>query len=231
MLAAGLRPLILYPGVDTPWPSLCLRCGREPSPSLSGIREGKGCMYCARVNPATPAEAMATMRAGGFEPMEPYSGNSKLPWLGRCVVCRQASRPTLATTRKGHRCRFCAPYGNDPTAPAFVYVIRHPQHRAVKIGIAGHGIPYDRIEHHLRNGWEKPLYVLECPSGEQAARIERTVMRSLQAKHSTSGYLGRTNMPQGGWTETFSESDVPATELLRLVQTVALKILGVVESS
>lgn len=226
MLAQGLRPRIPYPGVDTPWPSLCLRCGREPSPSLSGIREGKGCMYCARVNPVTPAEAVAAMRAGGFEPLEPYSGNSKLPWRSRCVVCQQESRPSLATTRKGHRCRFCAPYGIDLTAPARVYVMRHPRHRAVKIGIAGRGIPYDRIGHHRRNGWEKTFYVLECPTGEQAARIEMAVKLSLRAEHGTNGYLGRTDMPQGGWTETFSESDVPAAELQRLVQIAAAEVLG-----
>lgn len=206
MLAAGFRPLVPYPGVDTPWSSLCLRCGHKPSPSLSGVREGKGCMYCSRVNPVTAEEAEATMRAAGFEPLEPYSGNSKIPWRCRCAVCHRESRPSLATTRKGHRCRFCAPYGIDLTAPALVYVIRHPQHRAVKIGIAGCGIPYDRISHHRRNGWDRPIFVLECPLGEQAARIERIVKVALQARHGTGGYLSQTEMPQGSWTETFAES-------------------------
>ncbi|MGH3589500.1 MAG: hypothetical protein ACREQ5_22890 [Candidatus Dormibacteria bacterium] len=96
----------------------------------------------------------------------------------------------------------------------------------MKIGIAGRGIPYDRIGHHRRNGWEKTFYVLECPTGEQAARIEMAVKLSLRAEHGTNGYLGRTDMPQGGWTETFSESDVPAAELQRLVQIAAAEVLG-----
>lgn len=226
MLACGFTPKIAYPGVDTPWPSECASCGREPSPTLSGVREGKGCMYCSQMNPSTPEEAVAAMLAGGFEPLTSYSGRSKEPWPSRCHECRRISTPSLATTRKGHRCRFCAPYGIDLQAPAIVYIIRHPNLGAVKIGIAGTGIAYNRLADHQRHGWDPAIYIHPCNTGEQAAQIEGAVKRALQASFGTRGFLSREKMPQGGWTETFPETHIPPAELQRLVQNAATEVHG-----
>jgi len=220
----GFIPKVAYPGVDTPWPSACAGCGREPSPTLSAVREGKGCMYCAQQNPSTPDEAVAAMRAGGFEPLAPYSGRSKDPWHSRCLDCGRTSTPTLATTRKGHRCRFCAPYGIDLHAPAIVYVVRHRTLRAVKIGIAGTGIAYDRVADHQRHGWDLPSYVHPCDTGEQAAQIERKVKLSLIASFGARGYLNRDQMPQGGWTETYPEARLSWEQLRNLVDKAAQSV-------
>jgi hypothetical protein len=224
MMAAGFTPKIAYPGVDVPWPSVCASCGREPSPSLSGVREGKGCMYCAQKNPSTPEEAIAAMRAGGFEPLTRYSGRSKEPWPSRCLECGRTSTPSLATTRKGHGCRFCAPYGIDPHAPAIVYVVRHPTLGAVKIGIAGTGIAYDRVADHQKHGWDPPSYVHPCDTGEHAAQIEREVKRSLRARFGERGYLTRDQMPHGGWTETYPEAGLSPEQLRDLVDAAAQSV-------
>jgi hypothetical protein len=47
MFAAGLRPLVSYPGAGKPWRCRCVKCGREVTARLTGVRTGKGCRYCA----------------------------------------------------------------------------------------------------------------------------------------------------------------------------------------
>ncbi|MDH6681033.1 hypothetical protein M2284_005276 [Rhodococcus sp. LBL1] len=47
MIAAGLQPLVAYPGSTKPWRCRCMRCGREVDARLWGVRTGKGCRYCA----------------------------------------------------------------------------------------------------------------------------------------------------------------------------------------
>jgi hypothetical protein len=166
------------------------------------------------------------MRAGGFEPLTPYSGRSKEPWLSRCHDCNRTSTPSLATTRKGHRCRYCAPYGIDLHAPAIVYITRHPALAAVKIGIAGTGVAYDRVADHQRRGWDPPTYVHPCDTGEQAAQIEGAVKLALRPRFGTRGFLSREQMPQGGWTETYPEVELSPDELQGLIDAVTVEYGG-----
>jgi len=58
MRAAGLDPLIPYPGTQAPWLCRCLRCGRTVSPRYGHIRIGGGCRWCS-------------YGAGGFKAEEP----------------------------------------------------------------------------------------------------------------------------------------------------------------
>ena len=48
MRSADLEPLEPFANVDKPWPCLCLKCGRQVSPTVTNIRAGNGgCRYCA----------------------------------------------------------------------------------------------------------------------------------------------------------------------------------------
>jgi hypothetical protein len=47
MAAAGLDPLVPYPGSDKPWLCLCRGCGREVTPRLTSVRRGRRCRFCA----------------------------------------------------------------------------------------------------------------------------------------------------------------------------------------
>ncbi len=48
MLAAGLTPLIEYPGSGKPWLCKCQKCNREVSPRYAGVNSGlSGCKFCA----------------------------------------------------------------------------------------------------------------------------------------------------------------------------------------
>lgn len=56
MVAAGLQPLVEYPGSNNPWRCRCLRCLRVVNPRHGGIAQGQGgCRSCAK---------------GGFDPSQ-----------------------------------------------------------------------------------------------------------------------------------------------------------------
>ena len=48
MTAAGLEPLVPFPGGNDPWLCRCTRCGNTVAPRYSTVRRGTGCRYCAR---------------------------------------------------------------------------------------------------------------------------------------------------------------------------------------
>lgn len=47
MRAAGLEPLVPYPGSDKQWSCRCMKCERTVFARLTGVRTGKGCRFCA----------------------------------------------------------------------------------------------------------------------------------------------------------------------------------------
>ena len=107
MRAAGLEPLEPYPGNGKPWRSRCTQCEREVAPHYSTVRAGGGCAYCSRTR-VDPDDAVATMRAAGLEPLEPFPG-AQLPWRCRCLRCEQTVTPRLNGIQSGQGgCMFCA---------------------------------------------------------------------------------------------------------------------------
>lgn len=115
MRAAGCIPLVPFPGAGAPWPCIHEPCGREIAPTYSNVRKrGRACRACgdtargATRRGASADAAVETMRAAGFEPLEPYPGSSR-PW--RCIHtrCGQERTPTLNTIRAhGTACRECS---------------------------------------------------------------------------------------------------------------------------
>ncbi|MES9520747.1 hypothetical protein [Streptomyces capoamus] len=62
---AGLEPLEPYTTAMTPWRCRCTTCGRTSTPTLSKIRSGRRCKYCARFgfDRAAPARVYAVTHA------------------------------------------------------------------------------------------------------------------------------------------------------------------------
>ena len=113
MRAAGLEPLEPYHGANESWRCQCTTCKREVTPNYSTVRNGSGCIYCAgrRVD---PDEAIATMRAAGLEPLEPYA-NARAPWRCRCMTCEREVAPTYGAVRsKQGGCAYCGGTRVDP---------------------------------------------------------------------------------------------------------------------
>jgi len=78
MKAAGVVPLVRYPGAHKPWLSRWEACGKEVSPSLGNVRRGQGaCQPCSGTAPMNPAYAEGVMRSVGLEPLEPYRTNKR----------------------------------------------------------------------------------------------------------------------------------------------------------
>lgn len=114
MQAVGLQPLEPFVAAHAPWRVLCLDCGRESAPRLSKVLlRGKVCKWCSG-KAVEPSDAVATMRAHGYEPLEPYPGSLKL-WRCRCLTCGRDRHPTHALVKsQGTRCGYCMHKVVDP---------------------------------------------------------------------------------------------------------------------
>ena len=108
MVAAGLEPLEPYPGTKQRWRCRCNGCEREVWPRYGSVLSGQGgCVHCGKRG-VDPAEAVEVMRAAGLEPLEPYPGQNSAPWLCRCNVCGEETKPRLTNVRaRGNMCATC----------------------------------------------------------------------------------------------------------------------------
>lgn len=210
MLAAGLEPLIGYPGAHTPWPCRCQVCGQSVSPYYNSVRQGGGCRFC-NDTAISPASAVAAMRAVGLEPLEPYPGSNTL-WACRCGTCGRSVKPRYSTvTRAGAvgGCRWCRSSGFKAEDTAVVYLISHAGFGALKIGITG--TDDIRLSHHRQQGWEV-VAVVTMP-GRRAIDTERAILTEWRTGLGLPPYLSKGEMTRGGWTETVDADavDIPAT--------------------
>lgn len=208
MRAAGLDPLIDYPGAHTPWPCRCQACGQSVSPYYNSVRKGGGCRYC-NDTAISPASAVAAMRAVGLDPLEPYPGSNR-DWACRCSKCGRSVKPRYSTVARGMGgCRWCRNSGFKVDDVAVVYLISHAGFGSLKIGITG--TSDIRLTHHRRHGWDV-LAVVTVP-GRRAIEIERAILVEWRTGLGLPPHLSKSEMPRGGWTETVDADavDVPAS--------------------
>jgi len=113
MRAAGVQPLVAYPGSNVPWACRCLTCGALVSPRLDSVRAGQGgCRRCGQHRARrvlSDEQAEAQLRAAGMEPLVPYPGTTRAPWAARCLTCGRLAAPRMASIRRGARaCQRCS---------------------------------------------------------------------------------------------------------------------------
>lgn len=108
MVEHGWTLLEPYPGSQAQWRVRCGCCGRETTKRWNDVQSNKpGCRFCAE-RAVAPVDAVASMRANGLEPLDPYPG-SHAPWRCRCLACDAMVSPNLNTVRAaGSGCRRCA---------------------------------------------------------------------------------------------------------------------------
>lgn len=88
MRAAGVEPLVDYPGARDRWLCQCTACGELVEPSYDNVRRGQGaCRYCVGQGPVTEERAIREMIAVGVESQEPYPGTLLVPWQVACRTC------------------------------------------------------------------------------------------------------------------------------------------------
>lgn len=105
--------------------------------------------------------------------------------LARATACQEcARRPASGRTRVGR---------------AYVYVIRHEQYAAVKVGISTRAARASRLRSHIIHSWTV-IGVLDRLTHRQALSIERAAITWMRAFSGPA--LTAEQMPQGGHTET-----------------------------
>ena len=96
--------------------------------------------------------------------------------------------------------------------PTILYIIYHPNHNAIKIGIGD--ITGKRFRQHRTKGWELVCYwYFQNRAG--ARRTESIVLQTLRERYGH--YLDKDDMPYGGYTETFNASRISKRSLIRMV--------------
>jgi hypothetical protein len=76
---------------------------------------------------------------------------------------------------------------------------------AHKLGISGE--TKNRLQQHRREGWET-FKTLKIESGENAYKIEQEILEWMGEVFGWTPYLTKSEMPQGGYTETVDASEI-----------------------
>jgi hypothetical protein len=86
----------------------------------------------------------------------------------------------------------------------------------VGVGNSGKPLKRDRIRSHSNRGW-KTYKKWNFSEGSFALDIERDCLLIIRNDLGIVPYLSREQMPQGGWTETFSDELLSLPDAAKLV--------------
>jgi recombinational DNA repair protein (RecF pathway) len=206
--SANLEPLEPYPGANRGWKSIHTVCGKEVTPHWGYVRKYlAGCKYCAG-KAMTEADAIEILRSKGFEAKVPFPG-TQVPWLMVHRKCGMTVSPRLNSLQfsagGGSGCRKCADSTFNYSEPAIIYLITNVALGAHKLGISGE--TKNRLQQHRREGWET-FKTLKIESGENAYKIEQEILEWMGEVFGWTPYLTKSEMPQGGYTETVDASEI-----------------------
>jgi hypothetical protein len=96
--------------------------------------------------------------------------------------------------------------------PTILYIVYHPNHDAIKVGIGD--ISGKRLKAHKTKGWKMVCYWY-FQNRRDAKRVESIVVQTLRERYGH--YLDKTDMPYGGYTETFNARKIKKKSLIRMV--------------
>lgn len=205
------EPLASYPGGSKPWSCIHKTCGSQVSITATYLRAGgKGCSFCAGTKPIVKAQALKMFRRHGYKPIEDFI-NARTPIAAIHNVCGNELKVSWSFLRNGGNCRYCTGWRNL-LAPAYVYLITSPQLNAHKVGVSGIDASDNRVERHIKNGWQK-FGVIEVETGDKAYEIEAQVLDWLRSDLQLSVYLVPELMPQGGYSETVDASEIDLSKI------------------
>lgn len=196
----GFEPLEDFESLSTKRLCRCLSCGTEQPKSLTHLIAGtQGCSMCS--GQALKLDDIASrFHSRELQPLEPYSGDNKKPRRCRCMRCGKEIRVSLNGLRRGRGCKFCAKRGIVRGQPGYLYLIDNPELRAIKVGIGAANSEKNRLDTHLRRGWQI-VAVWDFDLVEDAEVVESEVLRRWRGE-GVPDALTKSEMPYGGWTET-----------------------------
>jgi len=120
MKAAGLSPLVPYPGSGKPWRCKCDRCGKAVAPRYNSVQQtGGGCRYCGAATRGKQrrnqdSKVSKVMKARFARPLEPYV-SAKSQWNCQCLKCKRTFRIRYDNARLTRvACPYCNGSRVDP---------------------------------------------------------------------------------------------------------------------
>ena len=212
---AGFIPVGKYVNGDTPWEAQCKKCGRLLKPTLHTLKGKKsGCGYCNKVR-VDPSDAVALMISAGFVPLEPYK-NSKTRWKSRHTDCGKIVYPQYNSIYSGQGCSECGDtYSYNE--PSYFYVLENALFQSIKVGISNCNSRDDRVAVHAKHGW-KLIQRIDFENGFLAFEFEQTLLNYIRKFCGIPSHLSKSDMPQGGYSETISLEKISLSELLKIVR-------------
>ena len=212
---AGFIPLGKYVNGETPWEAQCKKCGRILRPTLHTLKGKKsGCSYCNKVK-IDPSDAVALMVSAGFIPLEPYK-NSKARWKSRHTDCGKIVYPQYNSIYNGQGCSECGDtYSYNE--PSYFYVLENHLFQSLKVGISNCKTRDDRVAVHAKHGW-RLVQRIDFENGYLAFEFEQTLLNYIREFRGIPSHMSKSDMPQGGYSETMSLESISVSELLRIVR-------------
>lgn len=225
MVAAGLEPLVEYPGALRPWLCRCQDCGHIGSPCYSKVKmRGRQCWSCrseaiSQALQLDEEEATASMLQKHLEPLTPYPGGVETPWKSRCMVCDTVldPGPTLHNIRGSQGgCPTCAGRGINPARPGYLYLVVNDVIGAFKWGIAN---IEQRIAQHVSQGWRLRAR-WNFDQAKDAWEIERQIKTWIRGMGIPAA-MAAGEMKYRGHTETALLSDIDIAEVIAFITALA----------
>jgi hypothetical protein len=198
----------------------CRTCGHSYSTTAAGLVIGKGCPACAGNLKLPQDEWEHRGREAGYDVLELVESGGT-PTRAQCRVCGLEFRARL-NSKSG--CPACAEYGFNPGLPSIVYLLRHTEDGALKIGIAKAATKkpsWARLSQHQRQGWET-IRVWTCTDGYTARSVEQSVLRWWRDELGLPPY----HDSGSGWTETVDGDRVSVDDIVAFVEDEQAKLLG-----
>jgi Zn finger protein HypA/HybF involved in hydrogenase expression len=195
----------------------CLTCEHEYTTGAGGLVAGHGCPSCAGVLPLPQSEWIKRATGAGYELLEDVTGGH-VPTRAKCLKCGFEFNARPIETLRGTGCPACADYGFNPDLPSLVYLLRHRDDGALKIGIAKESprkSSQSRLTSHRRHGWI-PVRIWNFESGYAARDVEQMVLRWWRDDLG----LPPAHIKGSGFTETVSGDRMTIRRVVRYVNKV-----------
>ncbi len=210
-----LAPLTEVGDLYQPVGVVCLECGETTvtvPERISADRPGWfGCERCSSGRRKKELErAPELFAANGLRLLGPCTGEY-VPQKVECIECGSERSVSLDALRRGSAplCWTCT-HGIRPDEPHRVYLIHFADLGVFKVGITHDRHDRRLLDHQLAGG--RVVETVLVLDRKEARRLERLI----QARYSawTVPDVGPEDLPQGGWTETWSDK-APMLDLTR----------------
>lgn len=177
----------------------CLTCDYEWKIAPSSMR---GCPRCSKrlVTGEDWNRRAAAVSARWLE--APRGARQKA--LAECLSCSRTWSVTPDSIAHGSGCPNCAETGFNPTKASYLYLVQDSERKCRKLGISNLDKNKTRLRAHGANGFTEVIFYFEHASGELIASLESSALAWIRVDHGLPQLLGKADMPQRGWTETFS---------------------------